>query len=929
VEILGNFQQSVTEAGPGHGDGLMEKLAGAKNLRTIIERIVEQLSLETQPNGSEPPTAELNLDEPPTKSTGSPAPSESGHDLQALNRIQRFTLRAVEAPLRKAPRDLAKGRVILLTEDELGVARLVAGELQAQGQRTAIVRTVDVVRVVDEGIYEADLSSPQKVARLLEVIRKTQGPLGGIIHLLPLRTGVKPTGMELAGWRERLRAETKSLFYLAKTASEDLIQSARVGGACIIAVTGMGGAFFTDPSVDAEDCFAGQGAVAGLIKTLAQEWPELRVKAVDLNPAESPQALASHLLDECTEGDEQVEVGYDGRRRLVLEPRPAPLDQQRPSDLELDASSVLLITGGARGITAQVARQLAERYHPTLLLVGRSPLPDQEEPAETTRLTSPKELKAALIEQLRRQSRSVTPARVEEAYAHLRAQREIRGNLDTLRRLGSKVYYHSVDVRDGEAFGSLIDQIYRTFGRLDGVVHGAGVIEDKLVQDKTLESFDRVFDTKADSAFLLSQRLRPEKLQFLVFFSSVTGRFGNRGQGDYAAANEVLNKLAVQLDRQWPGRVVSINWGPWDSDGMVSPEVRKQFAERGVELIPAPVGVRRLEEELRHGRKGEAEIVIGGIARQPAASPSEGYLTTQQSLPLILLTQVSRANGSVELIRKLEPGYDRYLDDHRLNGRPVFPLAMATELMAEVVAQGWPDLQVARVRDLFVLQGIVLQDESKTVRVVGSSVATATEDQLSIAVEIVGTDQPQRVHYRAIVDLVRCLPDPAAFSSQLPTGGRTLSMDISEVYRQWLFHGPLFQGIRQVNYIGREGMTAILAPSSPVGWVSDATESSWLIDPLMLDSGLQLLILWSRQHWEMTTLPSCFRAYHRFDSQPGNQIHCEVRIRPNTGGHTIHADLVFINADGRVIGVLEDIEGSSTRALNRVVDKDSVPFFNG
>jgi NAD(P)-dependent dehydrogenase (short-subunit alcohol dehydrogenase family) len=159
---------------------------------------------------------------------------------------------------------------------------------------------------------------------------------------------------------------------------------------------------------------------------------------------------------------------------------------------------------------------------------------------------------------------------------------------------------------------ALIDEIYQSFGRLDGVIHGAGIIEDKLVKDKTLDSFDRVLSTKAESAFILSRRLRPESLRFLIFFSSVAGRFGNRGQADYTAANEVLNKLAVYLDHWWPARVVSINWGPWQKRGMVSPELERQFAERGVQLIPPATGRRILDRELRYGRKGDAEVVMAG-----------------------------------------------------------------------------------------------------------------------------------------------------------------------------------------------------------------------------------------------------------------------------------------------------------------------------
>ena len=84
--------------------------------------------------------------------------------------------------------------------------------------------------------------------------------------------------------------------------------------------------------------------------------------------------------------------------------------------------------------------------------------------------------------------------------------------------------------------------------------------------------------TKAGSARTLAGGCARDALRFLVFFGSVSGRFGNRGQADYAAASEVLNKLAHELDRRWPGRVVSIDWGPWLTTGMVSPAVQSQFA---------------------------------------------------------------------------------------------------------------------------------------------------------------------------------------------------------------------------------------------------------------------------------------------------------------------------------------------------------------
>jgi len=187
------------------------------------------------------------------------------------------------------------------------------------------------------------------------------------------------------------------------------------------------------------------------------------------------------------------------------------------------------------------------------------------------------------------------------------------------------VEYHAVDVRDASAFGALIDAVYRDNGRLDAVIHGAGIIEDKLVRDKTGESFDRVVQTKTDSAFTLARRLRPEGLKLLLFMSSVTATFGNRGQADYGAANGVLNALAALLASRWPARVRALNWGPWDKTGMVSEQVKAQFAGRGIQVISAPAGVAAVARELESGDGGPVVVFGGGpwVGEATRARPVE------------------------------------------------------------------------------------------------------------------------------------------------------------------------------------------------------------------------------------------------------------------------------------------------------------------
>ena len=419
-------------------------------------------------------------------------------------------------------------------------------------------------------------------------------------------------------WTERLQLEVKSLFLLARGLADELQTAAKTGNALLLAATGMGGSFGSGPTAQLADDFSpGQGGVAGLIKSLTHEWPQVLVRVVDLNRNAAADRLAAVLLAELGDPAGPIEIGYQGERRLTLQCVPRPLEETTMTTMKLGRDSTLLLTGGARGITAAVAVELAQRYQPNLILVGRSPLPEEDETPDTAAITGAAELRVTLIARLRREGRPASPAIVESAYQRLLQDREIRANLDRMKQTGARVHYYQADVRDEAALSAVLDDVYRRFGAIDGVIHGAGIIQDKLIRDKTPESYDRVFGTKVESALTLSRRLKFERLQLCVFFASVAGRFGNRGQSDYAAANEVLSKMAVYLDRRWPGRVVSIAWGPWSTVGMAS-ELEQYLGQRGLQMIPPDVGPRFLDEELRLGRKGDCEVVIAGDVGQLA-----------------------------------------------------------------------------------------------------------------------------------------------------------------------------------------------------------------------------------------------------------------------------------------------------------------------
>jgi NAD(P)-dependent dehydrogenase (short-subunit alcohol dehydrogenase family) len=459
---------------------------------------------------------------------------------------------------------------------------------------------------------EVDLSSPEAVRQWHEsTVGPEGGAIGAVINFLNLAepfarpgTGENAAPLLLAQW----------ILNVVKELQSDLRQSGQRGGGWLLNFTALDGKFGL--------CGDGplpvaQAATIGMFKSIAKEWPEVRVKNIDLDRRVDPQLLFSQIAEEIALDQDLLEVGFHGGARWTLQMVHAPAPAEPLGPLPLDANSVVLITGGAYGITAEAAKQLAREARPRLVLLGRSPLPGPE-PPELQGLDGPASLRKHLIATMRRENPSVLPATIERALLRVLKDRQIRANLAALQQAGSPVEYHAMDVRDGPRLAALIDRIYQDYGRLDGVIHAAGVIEDSLIGRKTPESFAHVFSTKVDPAIVLAHKLRAESLKFLAFFSSVAGRFGNAGQIDYAAANEYLNKLAAHLDAQWPGRVVAINWGPWDA-GMISDELRRLYAARGISLIPLAEGARMFVDELKRRKDSQPEVLISCSLRAIAA----------------------------------------------------------------------------------------------------------------------------------------------------------------------------------------------------------------------------------------------------------------------------------------------------------------------
>ncbi|MFJ7214370.1 SDR family NAD(P)-dependent oxidoreductase [Amycolatopsis sp. NPDC098790] len=347
----------------------------------------------------------------------------------------------------------------------------------------------------------------------------------------------------------------------------------------------------------------------GFYRSVSREYPGTLARVVE-------HADPAQLVAELSTVDREPVVLRDGKRR-GLAPSEQPLGLLGSSGagpagdgaaeaaaIGLDRDSVVLLVGGAKGITARFATTLAAATRCRVELLGRTPVPTGD---EFPHAHDAKALRAALVEKGLK-----SPAEIEKTVRRVLSEREVRTTLTQLAERGSPVRYQSVDMLDAEAVHRAVKEIHAEYGRLDGIVYAAGVIEDKLVPDKTPESFARVYGTKVDGARTLLEATAdlPDEPKFVVLFGSIAATLGNRGQSDYAAANDALEALG----RRWPaGRAVTVHWGPWaptgDHDGMVTPELMRDYARRGIELIDPDEGTLGLLRELAWGRQDVSAVV--------------------------------------------------------------------------------------------------------------------------------------------------------------------------------------------------------------------------------------------------------------------------------------------------------------------------------
>ena len=643
---------------------------------------------------------------------------------------------------------------------------------------------------------------------------------GGVqgVYWLPALDSEPPLAqLDIASWKEHLRIRVK----LLAAAMRSLYEQVASSGTFLVVGTRMGGHHGYD---DGGATAPMGGAVTGFAKTYKRERPNCLVKAVDLATTAGAGAIAAALIEETERDPGAVEVGRQNDLRWAIGLQEQAVEDGRPG-LALGPSSVFVVTGAAGSIVSAIIADLARASGGTFHLLDLAPVPDAADPDLERFVVDRDGLKRELYQRIKDRGQRPTPALAERTLAGIERQRAALDAIIAIQQAGGRAVYHSLDLRDSEAVAKALEAVRVEHGRVDVLLHAAGLDNSHFLADKSDAEYDLVFDVKSDGWFNLLTATGDMPLGATVCFSSVAARFGNGGQTDYSAANDLLCKFTSSFRTTRPGtRGIAIDWTAWSGIGMATRgSIPKMMEMAGIDMLTPEVGVPWVRRELvSGGRLGEV-LVAGELGILTEEADADGGLDRSAVRllthgPMVGEVRSMGVFGPLTVETALDPTVQGFLDDHRIDGVPVLPGVMGVEAFAEVAALMAPGWQAASIEDItFVAPFKFYRDEPR--QIIIEACLTPEGNELVANCRLIGArmlpNQPEpqiTTHFTGRVRLARHLQTGATTAPPMPPDGAGVVADaIYKVY----FHGPAYrvldrswrQGDRQIGLLA-EGLPA-------------------------------------------------------------------------------------------------------------------------
>ncbi|MGV1010153.1 MAG: SDR family NAD(P)-dependent oxidoreductase, partial [Dermatophilaceae bacterium] len=790
--------------------------------------------------------------------------------------------------------DLAGSRVVVML-DEGGVGEALVKRLEKAGAAPLTLAA---------GIPTEELSAQLDAWR-------ADGPVDGVYWLAALDDEGDHEALDLAGWTEALRRRVKALFTTMRRmwdAAPFLVCATRLGGQ-----HGYGSQGATSPM---------GGAVTGFAKSYQKERPQTLVKAVDLPASRKTAAVADLLIEETLRDPGCVEVGRLDELRWGVGYTevafPALTEDGSPDGdggMPLTADSVFLVTGAAGSIVSAITADLAAVSGGTFHLLDLTPVPDPEDPDLAAFRADKDALKVRIAERMKQAGERPTPVAIERELSALERRAAALSAIQAVQTAGGTAHYHSVDLTDAQAVAAVMRDVAERSGRIDVLLHAAGLEISRALPDKEPSEFDLVFDVKTTGWFTVWSGAKDLPVGATVVFSSVAGRFGNQGQTDYASANDLLCKVTSAMRRHRPQtRALALDWTAWGGIGMATRgSIPRIMQSAGVSLLPPEAGVAWVRRELAASAYTGEVIVAGELGQMAAeAHPTGGadpgaFAGLGPHGPMTGEVSLSTADGLV-VRTTLDPARQPFLHDHRIDGTAVLPGVMGIEAFAEAAGLAAPaGYRIESVEDVHFLAPLkFFRDDPRTVTVTarvepaGEAPGLLARCALTAERMLPGQDTPTRTtHFTGTVRLVpHDAPERPTEVAPVSTQPTQPSLGPADVYA-FYFHGPAYQVVEEG---WREGDRAVSRLTDPLPPNHDPADAPLRIAPRLAELCFQTAGLWEAATQDRMALPTAVGRLHvlRDPAQASGPLYAWAR---STGESSF--DCAVIDAEGMPVVVMD------------------------
>jgi len=636
------------------------------------------------------------------------------------NWVRNYAIEYVPQPLTPPTiaTDWSQAQVLIVSDAATSIAKILTKQLEQLGAQ------------VQQKTYA-------------EIAAAEPASIGSFSHYLGILPGVSPLPSELP-----LAAMVTRLSSVATIS--------HANPSATLAYVQFGGGRFGTSEGEYHPAVASAAAFA---RSVHLERQEARVRVIDLAAAIEPTQAGKLVIQELA-GDEGITtVGYDARQvRLIPQAQlQQPIDYT-PRSLTWSASDVILVTGGAKGITAECALALGQETGVKMALVGRAAVPAAGD-----------------------------------------SNSEIAQTLKRLAAQGLTGAYYRCNIADPTEVQQLVDQVTQELGPITGVIHGAGLNQPRRVEQVRPQDAQTEVSPKLLGAYNLLQALASNPPKLFIAFSSIIGVTGMPGNAWYAFANESLSLLLQQYQRQHPQtQVLALAYSVWDEIGMGARLGSVKHLERmGIKAISPREGVSRFLQLFQTAPSTSQVVITARLGGLDTWLPTP--LPAPTGLRFIENVQYVEPQVALTVRTHLSLEKDLYVKDHLWRGSYLFPTVFGLCAMAQAVAYltGTSNPPIVRLEDISLRRPIVVNPETGVEIQIEAEIAEATSNGERRVKVGIYTEQTgfSLAHFSAnliLGELTSAFQEKPELGQPLPIAPKT------DLYGDLLFQGERFQRLGEI-----------------------------------------------------------------------------------------------------------------------------------